>query len=515
MAPVHLLNPTVSRQYKTGTIATACTLKPTSSALTHALCVGKGWQYSSAAAQLMAEFQQKFPWVANLCMQSDSATLLLSDAFPDLDEESQAAKAKAVQSWRSQSVLGRMKLVSCESLVASAAAVREIDAAFAAVCCVPVKQLELMDVGRELLVPPLEPGTTSEVTAMSVDVADCVVFVGADDGTTPPFGTFGVAVAVHDGFVDVLCAEKFSAGTDLEGRVRKGYGARLRFDVLMNLSDMSGAEMYAPTAKPVAAASTPKHDAAAAPPPAAPLIPDGTRGFHQQNGYGRGRPANAITPQALMQAVSAAPMPAAGESVQPVAAVPDFMLNLLGMGPGPPAGQPAAPAAAPSPASAAAPQPAPAVPAATPSRPPGISKNVSKNNAAGEQTAADDMVMRLLQGATGSQAPPTAAAAAPQHAPLPTPPSATPSAAAAAQAAPASSVAPASGGSAGAVQRPEASPVQVLHVPSAASLAEMGLDARRAAINANVAQVLHVAQSVFEKAGNRALHTSAASLAKV
>ena len=432
---------------------------------------------------------------------------MLSDAFPDLDTEGQMAKAKAVQSWRAQSVLGRMKLVPCASLVASTAAVRDIDAMFAAVCCAKMKQLELMDVGPELLVPPLVSGTTSEVTAAWADVGDCVVFVGADDGTTPPFGTLGVAIAVHDRFMDVLCAEKLPAGTDLEGRVRKGYGARLSFDVLLNLSDMSGAEMHAPTAKPVASAGTPRQQAVAAPVPAAPMIPDGTRGFHQQNGFGRGRPAGTITPQALMQAASAAST--AGQSngvatvsVQPATAVPDFMLNLLRTAQ--PAGQPAADALT----------PAPALPTVTPSTPPchaihtpGIS--ASKNTVAGGKGAADDMVMRLLQGATRSQATAPAAPAA-----APSAPSAAASGEVAAAAA-TRSVAPAPGSSAGAVHEPELSPVHFFQIPSTGSLAEMPLENRRAAIKANVVQVLQVAQSVFQKAGNRAMHSSAASLAKV
>lgn len=453
--------------------------------------------------------------------------MLVSDAFPELDAEAQISRAKAVQSWRSQSVLNRMKLAPTTSNVASTAAVREMDTTFSAICCAGVKQLELMDVGSELLVPPLASGVSSEATASYADVGDCVVFVGTDTGTTPPFGTLGVAIAVHGDFIDVLCAEKFAVGSDLEGRVRKGYGARLGFNVLINLSDMSAAELAAPTAKPVAAGNAAKQQtaaAAAAATPAAPGIPDGTRGFHQQNGHGRGKPAGIkLTPQALLQAAGAKAMtPGATSNAQPSTtvqqtttttmqppvnvtvppstdttaqqsgAIPDFMMNILRHKPK--GGQEAAPS------------PSPAQPATNvPSTPAARSTSTAPPPPSAAPQTGDDMIKMLLQApkastpadASGEQADSaqsTQPGTAVQH--MDRSSAAPPTAEAAAQEA-------------------AWSPVRVLRVPSDSALASMGFAERRTAISKHVLQIVDVSKAIFERAGDQSLCSSARSLAKV
>lgn len=419
---------------------------------------GKGWQYSAAAVTLITEFHQKFPWVAALCQLTDSPTLLVADAFPDLDAEAHAAKVAAVLAWRAKSALARKKLVPCTSSMASPKAVQDLDQTLAAVSCAPAKQWEVADVKAELLLPPIGAGTTAAVTAASVALGDFVAYVGAADGANPPFGTVGVAIAVHDRFADVLCAEKFATGGDLEGRVRKGYGTRLPFDVLMNLTTLSGADL-SPMAAKAASAVAPRPQDAAGPP--APGIPDGTRGFHQVAGLGRGRKVagGGAAPQSPAGVPVATLHPAlaaeASAGAAAPAAVPDFMMKLLAPPPAP-APMPSAPAG-PAPPSAAAPDfmmnllaaPSAAAAAPPPAAPPPL--------------GAHDLVMQLLR-----PTPPPAAAAASPAAPLAAPPVAPPAVPPAAVPVPSAPCPPAA---------PAAVPAVPAAVPAAAPAAPPGMRA--------------------------------------
>lgn len=260
--------------------------------------------------EVLMLYHAKFPWVAQLCTESDSATLLLADAFPGVSDDDLIEKAKVVQRWRQQSALAGRKLVPVTSDVPQDSAMHAVEAIIGAISCSPVKTLELHSVRPELLLAPLSAGVTSPVSARSLSVGDWVACMSADGGATPPFGAYGVVVAVHDGFADIRTLEKFPGGSDFDGRVQKGYGSRLPFHYLLSLTTISGPDARQLAAPAVSARTavekSPSRSTTAAAPAAVaePAIPDGTRGFHQHAGLGRGKPVQQMSAKATVAALA-------------------------------------------------------------------------------------------------------------------------------------------------------------------------------------------------------------------
>lgn len=292
-------------------------------------------------------YHAKFPWIAQLCSDSDSATLLLADAFPDVNSEALLEKAKAVQRWRQQSALAGHKLVPVTSAMPQNSAMRTVEAIIGAISCSPVKTCELHSVKPELLLAPLPEGVTTPLAAQSLSVGDWVACMSANGGTTPPFGAYGVVVAVHDGFADIRTLEKFAGGSDLDGRVQKGYGSRLPLRVLLSLTTIrspDSSQLEPPavsTRASVSQARSPARGASGAVPFAAvaePAVPDGTRGFHHHTGHGRGKPvqqpsakatiASLAGPQQPEQSPQTAP-PATANGTKNGTEVPAFFQKLL------------------------------------------------------------------------------------------------------------------------------------------------------------------------------------------
>eukprot|EP00892_Ulva_mutabilis_P011795 jgi/Ulvmu1/8989/UM005_0080.1 len=308
---------------------------------------GKGWQYSTAAVEVLMLYQAKFPWIAQLCVESDSSTLLLADAFPELDNEALVEKARAVQRWRRQSALGGRKLAPVTSSMPQDAAMHAVEAIVGAISHSPVKTAELHRVKPELLISPLLHGVKSPLSATCLSVGDWVACMSGDGEALPPFGAYGVVVAVHDGFADVRTLEKFASGSDLDGRVQTGYGFRISFDFLLSLTTINAADVSQLAAHTVASIAHVSHTtrspsrsasgAAVVPAVAEPAIPDGTRGFHQHAGHGRGKPINQQSAKATIAALAgpqhhgniplAAPTHATSTAAP--AAVPDFLQKLL------------------------------------------------------------------------------------------------------------------------------------------------------------------------------------------
>lgn len=291
-------------------------------------------------------YHAKFPWIAQLCAESDSATLLLADAFPGASNEELIEKAKGVQRWRQQSSLAECKLVPVTSDMPQDSAMHTVEAIIGAISCSPVKTLELHSVRPELLLAPLSAGVTSPVSARSVHVGDWVACMSTDGGPTPPFGAYGVVVAVHDGFADIRTLEKFPGGSDLDGRVQKCYGSRLPFHYLLSLTNIScpdASQLASPalSARAVVpqAGKTPSRSSTAAVPAAAvaePAIPDGTRGFHQHMGHGRGKPVQQASAKATIATLAGPQQPErpphhipAPAATAGVPEIPEFFQKLL------------------------------------------------------------------------------------------------------------------------------------------------------------------------------------------
>lgn len=302
---------------------------------------------------MLTLYHAKFPWIAQLCVDSDSSTLLLEDAFPELSSEALVEEAKAVQRWKKHSALAGRKLVPVTSSMPQDSAMHAVEAIIGAISHSPVKTAELHKVEPELLIAPLTQGMKTPLSAVSLRIGDWVACMSGESETLPPFGAYGVVVAVHDGFADIRTLERFAGGSDLDGRVQKGYGSRLSSHLLLSLTTISGpdaSQLAAPavaSSAPVAqAARSPARSTSGAAPVltvAEPAVPDGTRGFHQHTGHGRGKPLQQPTAKAAVAALAGPPqhrnvpqavhppVPAHSLPASALAPVPDFLQKLLAM----------------------------------------------------------------------------------------------------------------------------------------------------------------------------------------
>lgn len=269
---------------------------------------------------------------------------MLADAFPDASSEELVEKAKAVQNWRQKSALRDCKLVSVTSSMPQDSAMHAVEAIIGAISCSPVKTEEVHGVKPSLLLAPLPEGVETTISIRSPDIGEWVACMSADGGSAPPFGAYGVVIAVHDGFADIRTLEKFPGGSDLDGRVQSGYGCRLPFRVLLSLTTIDGPDVGALAASVMSAGhpppSGPRSSSRPGPVTAAaiaePAIPDGTRGFHQQGGHGRGRPlveksaASKMTAGPAHQDKPAQIQSAGVKQIAPGPHIPDFFQKLLG-----------------------------------------------------------------------------------------------------------------------------------------------------------------------------------------
>ena len=177
----------------------------------------------------------------------------------------------------------------------SAATVKQINDVLAAQTLRTPAPITLDRVSPPLLLPPLtDPALKAAVTADSVRLGDVVVVASGLGDKLPPFGTPGVAVAVHDGFIEVLCTREFAGGSDLEGRIASKKGALVPLSALVNVTQPSGAISWVSTGDKAGVQRRGKAGAgggsAGAAQPLAVNVPgpSGAPGF-QASGSGRGR----------------------------------------------------------------------------------------------------------------------------------------------------------------------------------------------------------------------------------
>lgn len=273
-------------------------------------CAGKGWRYSPEAVTLLLEYHQRFPWIAQLLLDSDSSLPSVAEAFPDHDEAECAAEVAAVQQWRAQSALAGKKLASVEAQSLPADVVQKLSQMLMArtLKVPPVATLE--NVKPSQLLPPLvDSGVRAAVAADAVALGDIVALISGLGDKLPPFGSLAVVVGVHEGFAEVLCVRPFEGGSDLDGRVAAKRGAQVPLHALLNItrpssklswaSGSSSKPAWGAGSKAAATSGGSSSNAGIAVPG-----PSGARGF-QAAGMGRGR---GMMPQPIAAAVPGAPL---------------------------------------------------------------------------------------------------------------------------------------------------------------------------------------------------------------
>jgi hypothetical protein len=271
---------------------------PFSSALL--LAAGKGWRYSQGAVQLLTEYHQRFPWVAQLLTDSEGiGTPNVATVFPDLGEAELAAQVSAIHRWHSSSVLSGRTLVAVDAESLPADVMSKVVSAFLAWLHRSPTAVVLENVAPAQLLPPavgVAPGLRAAVAAECVELGDIVVVISGEgvEERLPPFGTLAVVVGVHEGFVELIAEKTFEGGSDLEGKLAQRRGARVPLHVLLNLTRLSPKLGWSPggTKRPsLGGSSAAGTSALVATAPAAVSVrgPNGGRGF--QDAAGRGRRA--------------------------------------------------------------------------------------------------------------------------------------------------------------------------------------------------------------------------------
>jgi hypothetical protein len=239
---------------------------------------------------ILNDYTTAFPWLERLLTTSDSNLPSLSDAFPNLADSDLEAQALAVQKWRSQSPLHGRKLVCTKSLSLSGDVIRQINDTLSAQTLRASPAVVLDRVAPALLLPPLvEPGLSAAVAAESVRLGEVVAFISGSGDQLPPFGTIGVVIAVHDGFVEVLCAKPFVGGTNLEGRISSKRAAQAPLASLINLSQPSSALSWASGFAGTEATRSKPMLVRDSPVPAAVVVAGPTGAGFQAPSLGRGR----------------------------------------------------------------------------------------------------------------------------------------------------------------------------------------------------------------------------------
>jgi hypothetical protein len=174
----------------------------------HGLCVpdycrpspgDDGWEYSDAAARLIAAYAARVPWLFKAMTDDpDSGGVDVRAALPGMSAPEAARHAYEAVAWLRKQPAARRPLVKTGAQVPPEDVLRALATA-TAVPAQPLPPVVLERVAPLLLLPPLEEREAASVLAGGdFALGDRVVAVGgAGGGTLPPFGARATVVGVH------------------------------------------------------------------------------------------------------------------------------------------------------------------------------------------------------------------------------------------------------------------------------------------------------------------------------
>jgi 5'-3' exoribonuclease 1 len=219
----------------------------------HGLCVpdycrpapgDDGWEYSDAAARLVAAYAVKAPWLFKaLADDPDGGPggVDVRAALPGLSPSEAARHAYDAAAWLRKQPAARRPLVKTGAVVPPEEVIRALATA-TAVPPPPLPPVLLERVAPLLLLPPMEEREAASVLAGGdFGLGDRVTLVGPlGGGATPPFGARGTVVGMHPWEVgsslEVLFDVDFDGGSDLHGRVPGKRGALVPSGHCLNLT---------------------------------------------------------------------------------------------------------------------------------------------------------------------------------------------------------------------------------------------------------------------------------------
>ncbi|DBA92644.1 TPA: hypothetical protein ACH3X1_002861 [Trebouxia sp. C0004] len=271
-----------------------------------------GWAYSQALVTVIEQYKARHSWVFTMVDQDpDTNDYQLSLVFHGLSKDSALKKMKDAKGWLQSLPLFKRPLVKTSAQVAAEDAIRALQAALPPGLTKPLVPVELENVKPTLLLPPTEKGgVASELAGGAFDLGDRVACLKSTG--SPPLGSRGTVVGVHEGAVEVLFDADFIGGGDLQGRCQGRCGIMLPPADLLNLakphfSNITGADVPRQIGKSSASSAwSPAVDAARQPStdlPVANAAANGnTRGLANSavssNGSGQGQTRASPRPKA-------------------------------------------------------------------------------------------------------------------------------------------------------------------------------------------------------------------------
>ncbi|KAA6417737.1 MAG: 5 -3 exoribonuclease 1, partial [Trebouxia sp. A1-2] len=270
-----------------------------------------GWAYSQALVTVIEQYKARHSWVFTMVDQDpDSNDYQLSHTFQGLDKDSALKKMRDAKGWLQSLPLFKRPLVKTSAQVAAEDAIRALQAALPPGLTKPLAPVELENVKPTLLLPPTEKGgVASELAGGTFDLGDRVACLKSTG--SPPLGSRGTVVGVHEGAVEVLFDADFIGGGDLQGRCQGRCGVMLPPADLLNLakphfSNITGADAPRQIGKSSASSAwSPAVDAARQPSRDLPIdaaANGNTRGLANNavpaNGSGQGQPRASPRPKA-------------------------------------------------------------------------------------------------------------------------------------------------------------------------------------------------------------------------
>lgn len=192
-----------------------------------------GWEFSEKTAQLIHDYQTRFPEVVKTIMENPGRDF--RDAH-DFFGNRASEKMKEIKAWIKETGVRDLEAVPlfAEQLdTTTVQAIERFTAQVAAHNANKIRRFRLRGIPRGALLKPAH--APYRLTSQRFELGDRVVCV-SESGTVP-LSSRGVVVGINSSHLDVVFDAPFLAGTTLDGRCGSYKGATVPFIALLNLSN--------------------------------------------------------------------------------------------------------------------------------------------------------------------------------------------------------------------------------------------------------------------------------------